>query len=308
MLSVARHHAAALLDLSIQMPQVAKSHRRLEFIHLGVGADRVHNDLIADSEILKTVQVLLQSALLSVKAYSAALDRMEHLRCVEAEHGRIPERRHTASLVRNAKRMRRIVNHFQMMLFGDRLDRLHITEIAVDMHRYDRAGLVRDQRLDLGDVHRVVLRIHITEYRRQPVPHDRMCCGRKRKRRGNDFPRQMQCLDQKLQRHVSIGKKGNMIHLQILFQFFFQFIVLRPHICQPVAVPDILNLFYIFFILRHGRTCYQYSAHFFAFPLPQFSAGAVLSCIFRNRYPVMIIKMQLLVNLCAIFGAFLMIS
>ena len=70
MLSVARHHAAALLDLSIQMPQVAKSHRRLEFIHLGVGADRVHNDLIADSEILKTVQILLQSVLLSVKAYS----------------------------------------------------------------------------------------------------------------------------------------------------------------------------------------------------------------------------------------------
>ena len=122
---------------------------------------------------------------------------MEHLRRMEAEAAHVTERCRALPLVLHAECMCSIIEHLELILVRDTLDFLHVADIAIDMHRHDRARPIRDQALDLRHIHREILRIHITEHRRQPVAHDGMRRRSKCERRRNDLALQIHRLQRK---------------------------------------------------------------------------------------------------------------
>ena len=128
-LPVALGHGFALGDLTVQVAQVAHTHRSAELVHLGVSAHVLHALRARDAEVLPLVEQRVETLVL--EADRAALDGVEHLGCVEAEHGGVAEGRGGAPLAVgalpfHAKCVGRIVDDLQAMPVGDFLDGAHI--------------------------------------------------------------------------------------------------------------------------------------------------------------------------------------
>ena len=237
------------------MAQIAEPHRRAELVHLRICANAVDALRILDAEILQLVEFLAE--VLITEAGRAALDRMEDLRRMKAETAHITEGCRAPPLVRHAERMRRIIEHLELVLVRDALDFLYIADIAIDMHRHDSACPICDQALDFRHVHREILRIHIAEYRRQPISHDGMRRRSKRERRRDDFALQVHRLQRELQRHMPVREEIDIRHAEKLPQRRLQCPMLRPHIRQPVRLPDVTDFVNILLQRRHRRTSYQ---------------------------------------------------
>ena len=116
---------------------------------------------------------------------------MEDLCRVETKAGNITKRSRALTLILDAKCMRCIIDDLQLVFVGNPLDLLDIADIAIDMHRHDGTRAIRDQRLELIHVHREVLRIDITEDRRQAIADNRMRRRSKRKRRCDNLSLQI---------------------------------------------------------------------------------------------------------------------
>ena len=144
-----------------------------------------------------------------------------------------------------------IIEHLELILVRDTLDFLHVADIAIDMHRHDRARPIRDQALDLRHIHREILRIHITEHRRQPVAHDGMRRRSERERRRNDLALQIHRLQRKLERHMAIREEIDVRHAEKLPQCRLQRLVLHAHVRQPARLPDVADLVDVLFKRRH---------------------------------------------------------
>lgn len=65
------------------MAEVAKPHRRAKLVHLRIGPDGLHTLRPVDAEILQIPDALAHLRIM--ENHSAALDGMEHFRCMEAQ-------------------------------------------------------------------------------------------------------------------------------------------------------------------------------------------------------------------------------
>ena len=250
-LAVAGHSLAAFRDFLIDMAQVADAHRRAELIHLGIGTDSIHRLRAADAEVLQAIELFAKFRI--AEASSATLNRMEYLCRVETKAGNITKRSRALAFILDAKCMRCIIDDLQLVFVGNPLDLLDIADIAIDMHRHDGTRAIRDQRLEFIHIHREVLRIDITEDRRQAIADNRMRRRSKRERRRDDLPLQIHRLQRELQRHMAIREQIDVIHTKILTQTCLQFLVLHTHIRQPAAVPNVLDFIHILIHRRHRR-------------------------------------------------------
>ena len=164
MLQIPLCYMTALLDLPVHMAQVADTHGRLELVHLSIAAHPDHMLLVHDTEVFQAVETVSHPRFF--ECHSSTLDGVKHFRCMEAVNAGIPVGCRALSFIFCPEGVSRIIDHLQVMLFRDLSDLLHIAEITVHMHRNDRRGLVRDQRLDLVRVHGIIHRVNVTEHRR----------------------------------------------------------------------------------------------------------------------------------------------
>ena len=171
---------------------------------------------------------------------------MEDLGRMEGEARDIPEVPRPDAIAGYAEGMGRIIDHLQVMLFRNRLDFIDVTEIAVDMDRHDRRGLLGDEIFDLVRIHRTGQGINIAEHRGEPVSCDRMRCGDKGERGCDHLAGKIQSVERKLEGHMAVGEEIDLFHAEIRLQLLDQRHVFLPHIGKPPGLEDRSDLFHIF--------------------------------------------------------------
>jgi len=106
-----------------------------------------------------------------------ALEGVEDLGGVKAQHRQVAMAEHAATVALHAKSMGRVVDHFQVVVVGNLLDGIHIAGMAIHMDGHDRGGLRGDGGLDSGGVEVQGFGVHIDEHRLDAVPQQRVCRG-----------------------------------------------------------------------------------------------------------------------------------
>ena len=175
-----------------------------------------------------------------------------------------------------------VVDHLKPVSVCYGLYLLHIADISIYMHRHYRRGLIGYERLYPGNVHCVIRRVNIAEYRCKPGSHNRMSSRRKSKGSGNYLPFQLQRPYGIFQSHMSVHDQRNTGNSQILLQLLRKLIMLCAHIGQPMSIPYGSYLFNIFIQRRHRRTCNQ-SRHV-SLSLPSYPVDGVSRPLPRRLY------------------------
>ena len=147
--TVTLDHLLSGLDVGFDAAQIADTHSRVEFAHLGVRGGEV-NLLTLDAEVFAVVERRPQG--LVPVGHAAALHGMEDLGGMEGEHGRIAEAGRADPVLLHPEGVGRVVDNLQTVLLRDALNGLHITEGPVDVDRHDGGGLGGDQDLELRRV------------------------------------------------------------------------------------------------------------------------------------------------------------
>ncbi len=253
-LTVALLDLRPLRNLGVHVPQVAHAHRGAELVHLGVPADVLDVLGTRHPEVLPLVQERVERGI--GEAQSPALDGVEDLRGVEREHGHIAERGGRATAFPHAEGVRGVVDHLEPVPVSDLLNGAHVAEVAVDVHRNDRAGAVRDERLGARRIHRVVLWPHVGHDGPEPSPHDGVHGAREGVRGRDDLVSavraELQRLDGALERRVAVREQRHVRHPEVALQPILELGVLRPHVGKPVRLPQGPNLLNVFLHGRHG--------------------------------------------------------
>ena len=107
-------------------------------------------------------------------AYTAALDGVEHLGRMEAEHGSISEAGSTYALICYTERVSCVVYYLKVILISYLLYPFHITEISVYVNRNDSAGIIGYKSLYKVGIYSVVCIIDVAEHGIEAVSYDSM--------------------------------------------------------------------------------------------------------------------------------------
>ena len=253
-LAVTFHNFLALGNFLTQMTQIANSHSRLELVHFGIAAYVLHRFRAVNAEVLHIVQQL--HPIIILEADRAALDGIKNLCSVEAEHGGVPKAGRGHAFIPHAESVGSIVDNLQSMLLGDGLNGFHVAEVPVNMYRHNRRSAVGNQTFDSANINGVVLFVHITEDRHQPIAHNGMGGGGEGKGSSNDLPPlwQVQRRNGVFQCQMAVGVKRYMGHAQVAFQLGLQFLMFYTHISQPMGVPQFFDFTAVFLKCGHGGT------------------------------------------------------
>ena len=158
---------------------------------------------------------------------------------METQRGHVACRQDGFPVHFHAKGMGGIVDDFQPVFVGYRLDTFHVAGLAIHMHGHDGRGLGGDGSLYLVRVKVARFRVDVHKHRLDAVPPQGMGGGHKAVRGGNDFARNAQHLQSAHQRQRAVGEQADIGDFQILAQGFLQLLVVMAVIGQPLAVPDI---------------------------------------------------------------------
>lgn len=152
-----------------------------------------------------------------------------------------------------------IVDHLEVMLLSDGINGLHITRIAVAVHRHDGHGLIRDGLLDLLRIHAASILLNIHEDRLQFIPVDRVTGSHETIGSSDDLTlRNAQRLQSGDQRQGAVGKETDILHPQILRQRLLQLLMIVAVIGNPFAAPDVLEKGVILLQIGEERGCDGY--------------------------------------------------
>ena len=160
------------------------------------------------------------------------------------------------------------------MFLRDAPNGVHITKVAVDMHRHDGRGALGNEPLHLACVQRQIPRAHIGKYRLDPAAHQRVRGGCKRERRSDGLACDAHGADGRLQRQMAVGKQHHMGDVQIGLQGRFQRERLLAVVGEPVVFPQRADLRQVLLKIRHGTACHL-DGH--GFPLLSGGLGARVS-------------------------------
>ena len=234
-LAVILRDLLAFCDLAVHDLQLEQAVRGAEFVHLAVCAGRDDRDLVCKPEVLQEVDPFLQ--VLVVRDERAALERVEDLRRVEAQHGEVAPVADGHAVLAHAEHMRGIVEQLQTVRVGDLLQFLVVARVAVDVDRHQRGRLRRDQRFDLVRIHGVGVRFDVAEDRLAVVPVDRMRRGHERERRRDNFARDAERLKSDLQRDHPVGEQRDILDTEVLGEFRLELFVEFAAVREPFVVP-----------------------------------------------------------------------
>ena len=124
--------------------------------------------------------VALVDQLLAHAGDGAAFAGRNVLGFLEAEAAQVAERAALAALVLRQPRLAGILDHGELVLAGDGVDRVHVARHAEDVHRHDGARPLGDPALDRGRVHGQRGRVGVGEHRQGLAAEDRVVAGDER--------------------------------------------------------------------------------------------------------------------------------
>ena len=117
-----------------------------------------------------------------------------------------------------------------------------IAKIPVYMDGHDRAGVLRNERLDLLRVDRIITRTNIAKNRLETFASQCISRAHKGKRSGDDFITpimpQFKGFNDVFERQMPIGKKRKIWRVQKTLQGSFEFAMLLPSVSKPPALPE----------------------------------------------------------------------
>ena len=207
---------------------------------------------------------------------------MIYLGGVEAEHAGQAEAGRAHAVFGHAEGMRRVIDHRNAMLAADFVQLLHIAQATVHMHRQDRAGFIGDEAFDLICVDGEIILADISKHRREPLAHDGMRGGGKRKRRGDDLALKLQCAQQRLQRQMAVGEQFHLPSLQKIAKLTLKSLHLAAVIGEPTAVPQIADFLAILLKRGHGALRHIDAHDFRILPAP-FGASFIIPRTAKSR-------------------------
>ena len=174
--AIAPRHAAAPGDVLVEMMQLHPQQRRLQLVEPRI-------DALEKMAVLRLGTVVAQrrDALRQPRVgghhRAAVAQRAQVLGREETEGRRIAKRTGLAAVARRAVRLRRVLDQQQPVPPGQRRQRRHVGQLAVQVHRHDRARARSDRRFHAGRVEIEAQRIGLHRHRHQPVLADREEAG-----------------------------------------------------------------------------------------------------------------------------------
>ena len=185
-LAVAVGDAAATVIVLVDALEFGAQDHRLHFVEAGVEAELRVVVLLPTAVVAQHTQVLGHLRILGGHQPAVAV-AAEVLAGEEAEGAGIA---HAAGLLAadvGAEGLGTVLDDFEIMLVGNRLDGRHIRRLAEQVYRDDRLGLCGHGRLDLVRVDIEGLGIDIDEHRRGADVEDRLGGGDEGERGGDDL-------------------------------------------------------------------------------------------------------------------------
>jgi len=181
-----RRVVLARLAPAVEIGQLDRENSRLKRVETEVAADVfVH----IGAALAVVAEDFEQLRLFGIVAghHSAVAEAAEVLAREEREAAVVADRADAAALVLRTDRLAGVFDDDEVVLFGDRHDRVHIGGLAEEVDRNDRLGARRHFFLDLRRIDVVGRRVDVGEDRRRADPDD---CADRRKEgegRGDDF-------------------------------------------------------------------------------------------------------------------------
>ncbi len=174
--AITSRHAAAPGDVVIEVLQLHPQHRRLHFVEPRVEALELVAILHVGTVVAQRRDALRQHGVVG-QHRTAVAECAEVLRRKETEGRRIAERAGLASVAHRAMRLRRVFDQQQLVPPGQRRQRRHVGQLAIQVHRHDRARAWSDRRLDAGWIQVETDRVGFHRHWHQPVLADRQKAG-----------------------------------------------------------------------------------------------------------------------------------
>ncbi len=233
---------ATLRQRTIDVLQLQQAEGRVHLAHLAVDAGGHHRGLVDEAEVLQPADALVG---LGVRADDgAALEGVEHLGGMEAEHAEVAVAQDRAAVVLDPEGVRGVVDDLEVVGVGDALDRGGVARRAVAVYRHDRGGMRGDRGLDLLRVQVQRDRVDVHEHRLDPFPQQRVRGGHERVGRGNHFAGDAQRLQRGEQGQGAVCQQGQVSNPKVLRQRLFQRLVHAATVGQDAATPDLLQVRY----------------------------------------------------------------
>ena len=129
----------------------------------------------------------LRSTVASEVGHHAALAGGHVLGGVQAEHAELAEGANLLAVDGRTVGLGCVLVQVDAVLVGQRRKGLGGEGVAVEVHRHDALGLLRDQRLNMGHVEGVVVQLNVGEDRGGTGQRHRVAGGGKGERRDNDL-------------------------------------------------------------------------------------------------------------------------
>src|SRR5690606_2530483 len=195
---IAQPLAVAVVDLCapcngrVHVAQLQQPQGRIELAHLAVDTGRDHGDVVDETEVLEVIDVALHVRI--ARDDRSALEGVEDLGRVKAQHRQIAVRQHAAAGAFDTEGVCGVVDDPQPVLVRDALDGLDVAGVAVAVHGQDGGRGGRDGRLDALRVEVERVRIDVREAGRQPIPAQRVCRCHEGVGRGDDLSLDVQRL------------------------------------------------------------------------------------------------------------------
>ena len=234
------------------MTKVTDAHHRFKLVHTGVGTHIIYILVAGKAEIHQVLHRLEQLGI--PESHNAALNGMEHLGGMGAEHRCVAEIGSANALIVHAKGVSSVIDHFQVVLFCDSLDCLHITHKTIDVGSHDCHSLLSDGRLNQLRVNGIIVFFYVYKHRRKPVPDDCVCSGTVGIRGSDHLALHVQRIEGHLHGHMAIGEQIHIVSLEILLEHLLEFQGGRASVGQPAALPYRLQFLKKLLKVRHRRT------------------------------------------------------
>ena len=132
-------------DFTVQMTEQTETHGSAEFIHFRIAADVRNFFRPVNAEVFQIIQLGAEGRI--PVADGAAFNGVENLGGMEGKHGGIAETSGADTVFYHAEGVSGIIDNFEMMPGGDSRNGFDIAEVAVDMHREDGNGFIRNEGL-----------------------------------------------------------------------------------------------------------------------------------------------------------------
>ena len=222
------------------MLELYEAHGRAELVHLAVDAGGDHAGLAGVAEVLQPVDAALGLRVLADER--PALERVEHLGGVEAQHREVAVVQDAAVAHLDAEGVRGVVDDLQVVGVGDLLDAAHVARMPVAVHGEDGRRLRRDGRRDPVGVQVQGVRVDVDEDRPDPVP-DQAVRGRDEGvRRRDDVTRDAELLQRAHQCDGRVAEQRDLRDAQPAAQRRLEPLVELPAVGEDLAVPDLLEV------------------------------------------------------------------